>query len=171
MGRPAGDRLTPAVTREVCQRTGSTAMLAGSIAEMGRQYVIGLKAVTCTTGDVLAETQEQAGAKEAVLKALDAAAVTIRGKLGESLSSVQKYATPLSDATTPSLEALKAFSMGWNTQITKDLRAGLPFHKRAVELDPNFALPYIAMAGLYWSVGEGGRGAENAARRMTCGSM
>ena len=167
MGRPVGDRLTPAVTREVCQRTGSTAMLAGSIVEIGRQYVIGLKAVTCTTGDLLAETQEQAGAKEAVLKALDAAAVTIRGKLGESLSSVQKYATPVEEATTPSLEALKAFSMGWNTQITKnlrDLRAALPFHKRAVELDPNFAAPYIAMAGLYWSVGEEGRGVENAGK-------
>ncbi len=112
MGRPAGDRLTPEVTHEVCQRTGSKAMLTGSIAGLGSQYVIGLKAVNCNTGDVLAEAQEQAAGKEAVLKALDAAAVSLRGKLGESLSSVQKYATPLEEATTPSLEALKAYSLG-----------------------------------------------------------
>jgi serine/threonine protein kinase len=103
MGRPAGDRLTPEVTREVCQRTSSKAMLAGSIAALGSQYVIGLKAVNCDTGDVLAEAQEQAAGKEAVLKALDAAAVSLRSKLGESLSSVRKYATPLEEATTSSL--------------------------------------------------------------------
>ena len=112
MGRPAGDRLTPEVTREVCQRTGSKAMLTGSIAGLGSQYVIGLKAVNCNTGDVLAEAQEQAAGKEAVLKALDSAAVSLRSKLGESLSSVQKYATPVEEATTPSLEALKAYSLG-----------------------------------------------------------
>ena len=95
MGRPAGDRLTPEVTREVCQRTGSKAMLTGSIVGLGSQYVIGLKAVNCNTGDVLAEAQEQAASKEAVLKALDNAAVSLRSKLGESLSSVQKYATPV----------------------------------------------------------------------------
>ena len=112
MGRPAGDRLTPEVTREVCQRTGSKAMLTGSIAGLGSQYVIGLKAVNCNTGDVLAEAQEQAAGKEAVLKALDNAAISLRSKLGESLSSVQKYATPVEEATTPSLEALKAYSLG-----------------------------------------------------------
>ena len=117
MGRPAGDRLTPEVTREVCQRTGSKAMLTGSIAGLGSQYVIGLKAVNCDTGDVLAEAQEQAAGKEAVLKALDAAAVSLRSKLGESLSSVQKYATPLEEATTPSLEALKAYSLGVKTVL------------------------------------------------------
>jgi len=104
MGRPAGDRLTPEVTREVCQRTGSKAMLTGSIAGLGSQFVIGLKAVNCNTGDVLAEAQEQAAGKEAVLKALDNAAISLCGKLGESLSSVQKYATPVEEATTPSLE-------------------------------------------------------------------
>jgi serine/threonine protein kinase len=108
MGRPAGDRLTPEVTHEVCLRTGSKAMLTGSIAGLGSQYVIGLKAVNCDTGDVLAEAQEQAAGKEAVLKALDAGAVSLRSKLGESLRSVEKYATPVEEATTPSLEALKA---------------------------------------------------------------
>jgi serine/threonine protein kinase/tetratricopeptide (TPR) repeat protein len=161
MGRPAGDRLTPEVTREVCQRTGSKAMLTGSIAGLGSQYVIGLKAVNCNTGDVLAETQEQAAGKEAVLKALDAAAIGLRSKLGESLSSVQEYSTPVEEATTPSLEALKAFSMGWKTEYVRD-SSGLPFHKRAVELDPNFAMAYAAMAGIYWSNNEVGRAAENA---------
>src|SRR5262249_14120703 len=101
MGRSAGDALTPEVTREVCQRVGGKAMLTGSIAEFGSRYVIGLKAVNCENGDGLAEEQEQAGSKETVLKALDAAANRLRGALGESLSTVREYATPLVDATTP----------------------------------------------------------------------
>ena len=161
MGRPAGDRLTPEVTREVCERTSSKAMLAGSIAGLGSQYVIGLKAVSCNTGDVLAEAQEQAAGKEAVLKALDAAAVSLRGKLGESLSSVQKYATPVEEATTPSLEALKAYSLGVKTEYAKGLTAGLPFYKRAVEIDPNFAMAYSGMSNVYWALNEVGQGAEN----------
>jgi tetratricopeptide (TPR) repeat protein len=162
MGRPAGDRLTPEVTREVCQRTSSKAMLTGSIAGLGSQYVIGLKAVSCNTGDVLAEAQEQAAAKEAVLKALDAAAVSLRSRLGESLSSVQKYATPLEEATTPSLEALKAYSQGLKTRNAEGGTAALPFFKRAVELDPNFAMAYRAMSAIYGNVNEVGRAAENA---------
>ena len=162
MGRPAGDRLTPEVTREVCQRTGSKAMLVGSISGLGSQYVIGLKAVNCETGDVLAEAQEQAVAKEAVLKALDAAAVRLRSKLGESLSSVQKHATPVEEATTSSLEALKAYSLAVKTYYTKEATAALPFLKRAVELDPNFAMAYGAMSGAYSALNEVGRGAEYA---------
>jgi serine/threonine protein kinase/tetratricopeptide (TPR) repeat protein len=157
MGRPAGDRLTPEVTREVCLRTGSKAMLTGSIAELGSQYVIGLKAVSCNTGDVLAEAQEQAAGKEAVLKALDAAAVSLRSKLGESLSSVQKYATPLAEATTRSLEALKAYSLARNA---KGETAALPFFQRAVDLDPNFAMAYARMSDIYTDLNEVGRGAE-----------
>jgi tetratricopeptide (TPR) repeat protein/tRNA A-37 threonylcarbamoyl transferase component Bud32 len=162
MGRPAGDRLTPEVTHEVCQRTGSKAMLIGSIAGLGSQYVIGLKAVSCNTGDVLAEAQEQAAGKEAVLKALDNAAVTLRSKLGESLSSVQKYATPVEEATTPSLEALKAYSLGRKIAYAKGGTASLPFFKRAVELDPNFAMAYAWMSLVYRDLNEVGRGAENA---------
>ncbi len=128
MGRPAGDPLTPDVAREVCLRTGSKAMLTGSIAALGSQYVVGLKAVNCEAGDVLAEAQKQAAGKETVLQgALDAAAVTMRGKLGESLSSVQKYSTPLREATTPSLEALKIYSLGMKTVNTKGSTAGMPF--------------------------------------------
>jgi tetratricopeptide (TPR) repeat protein len=160
MGRAAGDRLTPEVTREVCERTGSKAMLTGSIAGLGSQYVIGLKAVNCDTGDVLAEAQEQAAGKEAVLKALDAAAVSLRGKLGESLSSGEKYATPVEEATTPSLEALKAYSLGWKMLFAKGDTAGLPFFKRAVELDPNFAMSYGVMSAIYSDLNETGRGAE-----------
>jgi serine/threonine protein kinase/tetratricopeptide (TPR) repeat protein len=161
MGRPAGDRLTPEVTHEVCQRTGSKAMLTGSIAGLGSQYVIGLKAVSCNTGDVLAEAQEQAAGKEAVLKALDNAAVSLRSKLGESLSSVQKYATPVEEATTPSLEALKAYSLGVKTVYAKGGTPALPFFKRAVELDPNFAMAYAWMSILYFNLNEVGRAAEN----------
>ncbi len=162
MGRPAGDRLTPEVTREVCERTGSKAVLTGSIAGLGSQYVIGLKAVNCDTGDVLAEAQEQAAGKEAVLKALDAAAVSLRSKLGESLSSVEKYATPVEEATTPSLEALKAYSLGRKTDYAKGSTAALLFYKRAVELDPSFAMAYDAMSQDYFTFNEVGRGAENA---------
>jgi len=154
MGRSPGDRLTPEVTREVCQRTGSKAMLTGSIAGLGSQYVVGLRAVNCNTGDVLAEAQEQAAGKEAVLKALDNAAVSLRGKLGESLSSVAKYATPLEEATTPSLEALKAYSLGIETWSAKGDTAALPFFKRAVDLDPNFAMAYAQMSALYHDLNE-----------------
>jgi tetratricopeptide (TPR) repeat protein len=160
MGRPAGDRLTPEVTREVCRRTNSKAMLAGSIAGLGSQYVIGLKAVNCGTGDVLAEAQEQAASKETVLKALDAAAVSLRKKLGESLSSVQKYATPLEEATTSSLEALRAYSLGVKTRSTKGATAALPSLQRAVELDPNFAMAYAWMSANYSDLKEGERAAE-----------
>ncbi len=164
MGRSAGDRLTPDVAREVCQRTGSKAMLTGSIASLGSQYVIGLKAVNCDTGAVLAEAQEQAPGKEAVLKTLDAAAVGLRGKLGESLNSVQTYATPLAEATTPSLEALQAYSLGQKTRFAKGGTAALPFYKRAVELDPNFAIAYAVMSVVYGNLNETGRAAEYARR-------
>jgi DNA-binding winged helix-turn-helix (wHTH) protein/tetratricopeptide (TPR) repeat protein len=159
MGRPAGDRLTPEVTHQVCLRTGSTAMLTGSIAALGSQYVIGLKAVNCNTGDVLAEAQEQAASKEAVLKALGNAAVNLRSKLGESLSSVQKYATPVEQATTPSLEALKAYSLGVRTWYAKGLTAARPLFQRAVDLDPNFAMAYAWMS--FTGLREEGWVAEN----------
>ena len=160
MGRHAGDRLTPEVTREVCQRTDSKAMLTGSIAGLGSQYVIGLRAVNCNTGDVLAEVQERAANKEAVLNALDKAAVTLRGKLGESLSSVQKHAMPLWEVTTPSLDALDAYSRGIKTWDAKGARAALPFFKRAVELDPSFAMAFALLGLDYVDLNEIGRGTE-----------
>jgi tetratricopeptide (TPR) repeat protein len=160
MGRSPRDRLTPEVTREVCLRTGSRAMLTGSIAGLGSQYVIGLKAVNCDTGDVLAQAQEQAKGKETVLSALDAAAVSLRSKLGESLSSVQKYETPLREATTPSLEALNAYSLGHKMFSTKGATAALPFFQRAVELDPNFAEAYASISATYDNLGEAELAAE-----------
>jgi tetratricopeptide (TPR) repeat protein len=161
MGHPAGERLTLEVTTDVCKRTGSKAVLSGSIAELGSQYVIGLKALNCNTGDVLAEAQEQAAGKEAVLKALDAAAISLRRKLGESLSSVEKYATPLEEATTPSLEALKMYSLGLKAWAAKGDMAALPFFKRAVELDANFAMAYAWIASLYHDLDEIAGTAEN----------
>ena len=155
MGHSPDDRLTANVTREVCQRTGSKAMLTGSIAGLGSQYVIGLKAVTCDTGDVLAEAQEQAAAKEAVLKALDNAALSMRSKLGESLSSVEKYATPVEEATTPSLEALKAFSLGQAERQKLALDRAIPHLERAIELDPNFAMAYATLGVVYRMQGRG----------------
>ena len=160
MGRSPDERLTASVAREVCQRVGSKAMLAGSIAGLGSQYVVGLKAVNCNSGDVLAGAQEQASEKESVLKALDAAAVSLRSKLGESLSSVQKYDIPIAHATTRSLEALKAYSLGQKTLSTKGDTAALPFFKRAVELDPKFALAYLETAVSYSNLNESGRSAE-----------
>ncbi len=161
MGRRADDRLTPEVTREVCLRTNSTAMLTGAIARLGSRYVIGLQVVDCNTGDVLAEAQEEAAGKGEVLSAVDAAAISLRGKLGESLSSVEKYSTPLKEATTPSLEALRAFSLGAKTDLAKGDTAALPLLKRAVELDPNFAIAYAAIAAAYNNLGEVSRSQEN----------
>ncbi len=162
MGRSADERLTPEVARELCQRTGDKAVVTGSIASLGTQYVIGLKAVNCETGDVLAEAQEQATNKKHVLKALDRAAADLRGQMGESLNSVQKYAAPLEEATTPSLEALKAYSQGNQTRWTKGETASLPFYQRAIELDPNFASAYLSMSIVYSNRGEVERAADYA---------
>ena len=162
MGRPAGDRLTPEITREVCQRTNSKAMLTGSIAPLGSQYVIGLKAVNCETGEALADAQEQAAGKEAVLKALDAAATRMRTKLGESLVSVRKYDTPLEEATTPSLEALKAYSLARKLNFARGFTAALPFYQRATDLDPSLASAYGWMSDLYNGLVQGGLAAQYA---------
>jgi tetratricopeptide (TPR) repeat protein len=164
MGRSASERLTPEVTHEVCQRTGSTALLTGSIAALNTQYVIGLKAVNCNTGDVLAETQSQATGKESVLKALDTAAVTLRSKLGESLNSVQRYATPLAEATTSSLDALKAYSLAVKAAGRKDVATALPLLQRALELDPNFAMAQSTMGGVYLALNEVNRATEYTRR-------
>ena len=140
MTRSPGERLTRDVTREVCQRAGSKAYLEGSIAALGTQYVIGLEALNCTSGDVLAREQVTAAGKEQVLPALGQAASKLRKALGESLSSVQKFDVPLAEATTSSLEALEAFTLGNKAYREKGDTDAIPFYKRAIELDPNFAL-------------------------------
>ncbi|MGB2886094.1 MAG: protein kinase [Candidatus Acidiferrales bacterium] len=163
MGQPADARLTPEITRELCQRTDSAAVLDGSIANLGSQYVLGLKAVNCRTGDSLAEEQERATGKEQVLAAMDKAAVKLRKKLGESLSTAQKFDTPVEQATTPSLEALQLYSLGRKTMTGKsDFAAAVPLFQRAIGLDPNFAMAYSSLSNAYWSLSETNLGAENA---------
>jgi serine/threonine protein kinase/tetratricopeptide (TPR) repeat protein len=142
MTHSPGERLTQDLAREVCQRAGSKAYLAGSIAALGAQYVIGLEALNCANGDVLAREQITAAGKEHILPALGRAAAKLRNEVGESLSSVQKYDVPLQNATTNSLEALKAYSLGVKTSHEKGTAESLPFQKRAIELDPNFALAF-----------------------------
>ncbi|HEX6908689.1 MAG TPA: protein kinase [Terriglobales bacterium] len=156
MGRSPGDRLTPDVAREVCQRTQSKAMLAGSIALLGSEYVIGLRAVDCESGESVVQEQGTAASKETVLKALDAAATKMREKLGESLASIEKFSTPLEQITTPSLEALKMCSVGYRTMNTKSQAEAVPFFQRALELDPDFAAAYVGLGTTYLNMGESG---------------
>jgi tetratricopeptide (TPR) repeat protein len=157
MGRTPGERLTREVAREICVRTNSKAVLSGSISSLGSQYVIGLKAANCNSGDALAQEQVQAAAKEEVLKALDKAATGLREKLGESLSLVQKYDAPVEQATTSSLEALKAYSEARKASDAAALR----LLKRAIELDPNFAVAYASLGISYSNLGENGLASEN----------
>ena len=142
-------------------RTGSKAIVLGSISNLGGQYVIGLDAVGCSSGDTLAKEQEEAASKQDVLKALGKAAASLRAKLGESLASVQKFDVPV-EATTPSLEALKAYSMGITTGRTKGDAEAIPFMKRAIELDPNFAMAYVGIAVDYSNLGRANLAADNA---------
>jgi DNA-binding winged helix-turn-helix (wHTH) protein/tetratricopeptide (TPR) repeat protein len=160
MTRPADTKLTPEVARELCQRAGSKACLAGTIGSLGSQYVLGLKAVNCRSGDTLAEEQVTAASKEKVLDALGQAASKLRGELGESLATVQKLDVPLEQATTSSLEALQAYSLGTKAQNEKGYAAALPYDQRAIELDPNFALGYRTVGIDYHSLGELGRASE-----------
>ena len=149
MGRPAGERLTNDVAREICQRQGVKAMLTGSIASLGNHYVVNLAAVNAQTGDSLAREQVEADSKEKVLQALDKAASNLREKMGESLASVQQFAKPLEQATTSSLEALQAFTVGEAEHLKTNDEAAIPHLKRAVELDPNFAMAYATLGVCY----------------------
>ncbi|MDP9049183.1 MAG: protein kinase [Acidobacteriota bacterium] len=142
MSQPADAKLTPATARDLCERSGSAAVLDGSIAQIGSQYLLTLKAVNCENGRSLASTEAQANDENHVLDALGKMSTDIRNKLGESLSTVQRFDTPLEQATTPSLEALKAYSSGFRAMSTKGSDAAIPFYKRAIELDPNFAVAY-----------------------------
>jgi eukaryotic-like serine/threonine-protein kinase len=160
MTRAASTKLTPEVTRELCLRSGSKAYLAGSIASLGSQFVLGLKAVNCQSGDTLVEEQVTAASKEKVLDALGEAASKLRGELGESLATLQKFDVPLAEATTSSLEALKAYSLSQKALNEKSSAASLPYAQRAIELDPNFALGYLAVGLDYSSLNEAGRARE-----------
>jgi tetratricopeptide (TPR) repeat protein len=161
MGRPPDTRITSEVGREICQRDGIRAMLKGSIASLGAQYVITLEAVNAATGDALAQEQAQAASKEQVLNALGGATSKLRARLGESLASVQKFDKPLAEATTSSLEALKAFSLGAARSHLGDDPAAIPFYQRAIELDPNFAAAYLSLGTAQGNIGEGELSEEN----------
>ena len=154
MTRPASTRLTPEVTRELCQRAGSKAYISGSIGSLGSEYVLGLKVINCGSGDTLAQEQVTVASKEKVLDVLGEVASKLRGELGESLATVQRFDAPLAEATTSSLEALKAYGLGWKARNEKGEAAALPYDQRAIELDPNFAMAYIAVGNIYDSLGE-----------------
>jgi tetratricopeptide (TPR) repeat protein len=154
MGQPSDARLTPKVAREICERTASAVVLDGSIASLGSQYVLGLRAKDCRTGDVLAEEQVQAAKKEDVLSALSKIASRFRTRVGESLTTVERYDTPLAEATTPSLEALRAYSEGWKVLFSTGPAAAVPFFKHAIEIDPKFAMAYAALGRMYGDIGE-----------------
>jgi serine/threonine protein kinase/tetratricopeptide (TPR) repeat protein len=160
MGHQPSDRVTQELARELCVRTGSKAIILGSISNLGGQYVIGVDAVGCSSGDTLAKEQEAAETKQDVLKAIGKAAASLRGKLGESLASIQRFDVPV-EATTASLEALKAFSMGITTGRTKGDAESIPFFKRALELDPNFAVAYASLGNVYGNLGQASLSAEN----------
>jgi len=162
MEQSANARMTPEIAREVCQRTSSTAVLNGSIAQIGNQYTLILKAVNCATGDTLASVQEQANDKNRVLDALAKAGSDIRGKLGESLSTVKKFDTPVEQASTSSLEALQAFSLGRKVASANDFAGSIVHFQRAIKVDPNFAMAYAALGTAYNNVGEPGFGAQFA---------
>ena len=154
MGRSPDERVTGAVAQEICERQGIKAMLSGTISPLGRQYVVDLNAVNCRTGDSLARQQVQAENTEAVLKGLGTAASRLRERLGESLSSIQAFDAPIEQATTSSLDALKAFSLG-ELQRAKGAEVGaIPFYERALELEPNFALAYARLAAINSNLGE-----------------
>src|SRR5713101_7499301 len=154
MGRPPDERVIDATAREVCERRGVKAMMAGNVAALGSHYVLTLNAINCGTGDSLARAQEEAASKEEVLKALGRAASSMREKLGESLSSIKKFDAPIEEATTTSLEALRAFNRGDAQRLKGVELESIPFYKHAVELDPNFALAYARLGTVYGNQGE-----------------
>jgi DNA-binding winged helix-turn-helix (wHTH) protein/lipopolysaccharide biosynthesis regulator YciM len=160
MGQPPDTRLTPQIAREICERTGSVAVLNGSIANLGSRYVLGLQAKDCHTGDVLDEEQAQPTRKEEVLNGLDQIASKFRRRVGESLMTIQQHNTPLADATTPSLEALKAFSMAERAHYSIDPDAALALYQRAIEIDSNFAMAYAGLGHVYGESGESDLSAE-----------
>ncbi|MEY2527025.1 MAG: eukaryotic-like serine/threonine-protein kinase [Verrucomicrobiota bacterium] len=155
MGRSIETKLTPEIARELCQRIGSKAFIVGSIASLGTQYVVGLRAVNSRSSATIAEEQVQASAKEKVLDALSRGATKLRQKLGESLSTLQKFDTPLEQATTTSLEALQAYSLGMKSLVGRgDNAAALTFFQRAVEIDPKFANAYALLGEVYSNLAE-----------------
>ena len=154
MNQPPDARLTPDIAQALCVRTASAAVLEGSIATLGTQYVLGLRAKNCTTGDILADEQAQAGRKEDVLGALSRIASQFRTRLGESLETIEQHSTPLEEATTPSLEAWKAYSTASRVYFSTGLAPALPLFKRAIAIDPDFAMAHARLGIDYSALGE-----------------
>ena len=161
-GRSTNERLTPELARDLCQRAGSKAMLLGSISSVGSHYAIELRAVNCQNEDSLAQEQKEANSREEVLTKLHDAGVSMRNKLGESLASIQKYDMPMEQATTPSLEALQAYSAALRTKRSRGDDEALPLLKRAVDLDPNFAMAHAVLATVYSNLGDAALAADHA---------
>ena len=164
MNRPPEARLTPEVSQEICERTGGTAVLEGSIAAVGSQYVLWLRARNCRTGDILGQEQAQTEVKEEVLNALTRVAVQIRERMGESLSGIREHSAPLEEATTTSLEALKVYSAARNAQYTRGSAAAIPHLQRAIAIDPQFAMALADLGFYYWNLGQTDVGAEYVRR-------
>ncbi len=164
MGRPADARLTPELAREICERTAGAAVLEGSIASLGSQYVLGLRANSCGSGEVLDEEQTQAARKEDVLNALSQIATKFRTRVGESLAAVEKHSTPLAEATTPSLDALKEYSKGATVLSSTGSADALPHLQRAIRIDPKFAMAYQLLGRAYGDMGESALSAANTRR-------
>lgn len=161
MGREADARLTPELARDICERIAGAAVLDGSIASLGSRYIIGLRARDCHDGRVLDEEQAEAAGKEDVLAALSQIASSFRRRLGESLATVKEHDTPLAEATTPSLDALKAYSIGWKVMSSSGDEAALPFFQRAVVLDPEFAMAHASLGRVYGDLGEAAMSADS----------
>ena len=161
MGHSLEERLTPEVTQEICQRTGSKLTVTGSIASLGSKYLLGLNAADCQTGDSIARQQVQVTKKEDVLDALDGLVTSLRKKVGESFSTIEKYDTPIKEATTPSLEALKAYSLAIKTRSTQGDAAAILLFKRAIELDPNFAMAFARLGISYLNTGQPALASQN----------
>ena len=164
MGQPADARLAGETAREVCQRAGAAAVIEGSIAPLGSQYVLGLRARNCRSDDLLDEEQEQVTRKEEVLNALSQMAGKFRTRIGESLTTIKEHSTPLAEATTPSLEALKAYSSGWHVHLMHGAAAALPFFRRAIEIDPQFAMAHASLGRIYADLDQSGLAAASIAR-------
>jgi eukaryotic-like serine/threonine-protein kinase len=164
MTRPANTKLTPDIARELCLRAGSKAYIGGAIGSLGKRYVMELQAVNCRSGDLLAQEQVTAVSRDQVLIALGQSASKLRAKLGESLASIQKFDTPLPEATTFSLEALQAYSLGRKVLNEKGPAAALPYRQRAIEIDPNFAMGYLVLGDTYLNMSEVDRAREYYAK-------
>jgi eukaryotic-like serine/threonine-protein kinase len=164
MGNPPGTRLTPEIARDLCERNASAAVLDGSIVKLGNRYVLGLSAKNCRNGEVLAQQQSQAASKEQVLDVLSVMSGKFRTQLGESLATVEKHNTPLEEATTPSLEALKAYSTGLIVVSSTGEEAAVPFFQKAIEIDSQFAAAYAELGLMYGAIGESALSMENTSK-------